>query len=329
MLVIPEDGGAVDSGKEAVQPSPTNVDASRMPRTVSASVFIRAVTEAQALRVQIGKYLKLCDRNVTELRGLETDKGEEDSDQEEFDETQAELVKEFGKVKKANSEHIEVCFQIQKMANFMLSSDVEVSETDSKNKQDARKVLVACKQHEKETDTTVFDWKKENSKWLKKKKKVKKHELVEVGAGGEGTDVGKAKIIERLCESFKPTVLLSDDGNLKHKNQFRSDMEKYTRYNKAVLKDLPEGLYFDIFCSFCDQDMKTKLTNIKDIERMSPEKIWQQVEAMLFTSNPMYMRRIQAMEARIIKGETVSDYLTGSRIVSRRLTCRRPPLIVS
>ena len=54
--------------------------------------------------------------------------------------------------------------------------------------------------------------------------------------------------------------------------------------------------------------MKTKLTNIKDIERMSPEKIWEQVEAMFLTSNPMYMRRIQAMEARIIKGETVSDY---------------------
>ena len=50
---------------------------------------------------------------------METDKGEEDSDQDEFDETQAELVKEFGKVKKANSEHIEVCFQIQKMANFI------------------------------------------------------------------------------------------------------------------------------------------------------------------------------------------------------------------
>ena len=51
-----------------------------------------------------------------------------------------------------------------------------------------------------------------------------------------------------------------------------------------------------------------KLTNIKGIERMSPEKIWEQVEAICLTSNPMLMRRIKAMEARIIKGETVSDY---------------------
>ena len=120
------------------------------------------MTEAQALRVQIGKCLMLGDRNITELRGLEVDKGEEDSDQNEFEETQAELVKEFGKAKKANSEHRDVCFQIQKMANFMLSSDVDVSETDCKNKQDARQFLVACEQHEKETDDTVYDWKKEN-----------------------------------------------------------------------------------------------------------------------------------------------------------------------
>ena len=54
--------------------------------------------------------------------------------------------------------------------------------------------------------------------------------------------------------------------------------------------------------------MKRKLTNIKDIEKMSPEKIWEQVEAMFLTSNPMYIRRIQAMETHIIKGETVGDY---------------------
>ena len=98
--VVIEDGGGVDSGKEAVQPSPTNFDASRMPRTVSASVFIRAVTEAQSLRVQIGKNLQLCDRHVTELKDLEKGEGEDDSDNEdEFAETQAELVAEFGKVK--------------------------------------------------------------------------------------------------------------------------------------------------------------------------------------------------------------------------------------
>ena len=83
--------------------------------------------------------------------------------------------------------------------------------------------------------------KKEHSKWFRKKKKRKRQELVEVAAGGEGTDVGTAKLLERLYDSFKPTVLLSDDGNLKQKNLFRADMEKFTKYNKTALKDLPEG----------------------------------------------------------------------------------------
>ena len=34
------------------------------------------------------------------MKDLEADKGEEDSNQEEFEELQAELVKDFGKIKK-------------------------------------------------------------------------------------------------------------------------------------------------------------------------------------------------------------------------------------
>ena len=65
--------------------------------------------------------------------------------------------------------------------------------------------------------------------------------------GGEGTNVGKAKLLERLFDSFKPAVLLSNDGNLKQKNQFRKDMETFTKYNESSLNNLPEGFYFDIF----------------------------------------------------------------------------------
>ena len=41
---------------------------------------------------------------------------------------------------------------------------------------------------------------------------------------------------------------------------------------------------------------------------MSEKEIWEQVERMFLASNPMYMRRIQALETRIIKGESVSDF---------------------
>ena len=132
--------------------------------------------------MKIVKCLKRCDRKISELKGLEAEKEEEESDQDEFEETQAQLVKEFAKVDTANSEHIDVCFEIQKMANFMLESDVDVSEADNKNKQDARKFLEASEQHEEQTDSTVLEWKKGNSKWFKKKKKRKNQELVEVGS---------------------------------------------------------------------------------------------------------------------------------------------------
>ena len=102
----------------------------------------------------------------------------------------------------ANSEHIEVCFKIQKMANFMLESDVHVSEAGNKNKQDARKFLEASEQHEEQTDSKVSEWRKEHSKWFRKKKK--RQELVEVVAGGEGTDVGKA--LNRPCFSLSMEI---------------------------------------------------------------------------------------------------------------------------
>ena len=117
---------------------------------------------------------------------------------------------------------------------------------------------------------------------------MKKAEALDERGKCDSLDIGKAKIVERLCEAFKPVRLLSDDGNLKNKNQFKADIDKYIKYNRQMLDELPEGMYFDLFCSYCDPDMKMKLSNIKDIEKMKPEKIWEQVELMFLTSNPMY-----------------------------------------
>ena len=68
---------------------------------------------------------------------------------------------------------------------------------------------------------------------------MKKPEIWDDGGRGESIDVGKAKMIERLCEGFKLAVLLSDNGNLKNENQFKSDIDKYTKYNRQMLDDLP------------------------------------------------------------------------------------------
>ena len=42
-------------------------------------------------------------------------------------------------------------------------------------------------------------------------------------------------------------------------------------------------------------------------KKMSEKDIWNEIEFFL-SSNPIYIRRVQALETRIIKGETVSDF---------------------
>ena len=122
--------------------------------------------------------------------------------------------------------------------------------------------------------------------------------------------------MEKLCENFKPQFLLSDDGKLQAKNTWNTAMEKYTRYLRDCTT-IPEGLYYDLFASMCDADMQKKLENIKGIKTMSEKKIWEEIEKIFLSSNPIYIRRVQALETRIIKGETVSDFYHRLKIIFR------------
>ena len=45
--------------------------------------------------MKIGKCLKRCDNKISDLKGLEEEKEEEDSDMEEYEDYQTQLVKEF------------------------------------------------------------------------------------------------------------------------------------------------------------------------------------------------------------------------------------------
>ena len=89
------------------------------------------------------------------------------------------------------------------MNTFILSANVDISEADCKTKQDARKAFEACERHEKEIEMLVWDWKKANNKYLRKKKKVKKQEIIDIGAGGENIDGSKAGIIKILSKNFR------------------------------------------------------------------------------------------------------------------------------
>ena len=70
---------------DSAHPSPTDYNLTRMPRTVRSSTFMRAVNEAQGLRVWIGKLLKKSEHKIVELGVLEDERVEEDSEDEEYD----------------------------------------------------------------------------------------------------------------------------------------------------------------------------------------------------------------------------------------------------
>ena len=174
---------------------------------------------------------------------------------------------------------------------------------------EARSLLEQNVKHEKETDACVSKWRRQNAKWLRKRKRVEKTEapIVEERGRVQNTDISRAKMMEKLSESFKPTILLSDDDNLKAKNEFKAAMDKYYKYNRETIAQLPEGMFYDIFLTFCNPDMRNKLSNIKNVEKMKPEEIWAQVELMFLNSNPMHTRGIQALDTKMVKGESVSD----------------------
>ena len=75
-----------------------------------------------------------------------------------------------------------------------------MSAIESTNKQEARRIMAMGEKYEEETEDCVSKWRKGNGKWVKKRKTVKKTEVPEVRGRGKSLDIGRAKMVERLCE---------------------------------------------------------------------------------------------------------------------------------
>ena len=70
--------GGGDNDVEIIEPSPTNLDPNKMPKTVESNVFTCAKIHAYSSRVRISKLLVQCDSKVKDLEELEDERGEED-----------------------------------------------------------------------------------------------------------------------------------------------------------------------------------------------------------------------------------------------------------
>ena len=114
--------------------------------------------------------------------------------EEEFIDVQTELIASFEKVKGWNEEFNTTCFDLQKMCNLISESE---SISESQNATDARSILEKNVKDEKEIDGRVTKWRRDNAKWLRKRKRIKKTEVRTREESGrvQNTDISRAKIM--------------------------------------------------------------------------------------------------------------------------------------
>ena len=141
-------------------------------------------------------------------------------------------------------------------------------------------------------------WKTTNRKWLR----PKKGEPVKA----DNQNGSRARWLENLARDLKPSSNLKDDGDLRAMKQWKQSMQTYTGYIRKEF-DLTPDLYYDVFMNLCEPEMRKKLDGIKGIKEMGEEKIWDIIEGIWVESNPMYTRRLKAIDLKMEKGE--EDYI--------------------
>ena len=290
---------------EIIEPSPTNLDPNKMPKTVESNVFTCAKNQAYSSRVRISKLLVQCNSKVKDLEELEDERGEEESEDEEADEIRKDLLEDMSKIKLQLEAHREFSHQLGLMANYILDCRPGVAIETDKLKRDAREAFNKSLKDEEDLEEKMSTWKKSNRKWLRPKEKV---ETVKVDNSGGS----RSRWIENLARDLRPSVNLKDDGDLKSMKLFKQSMQTYTGYLRKDV-DMTPDLYYDIFMNLCEPDMRKKLDSVKGIREMGETKIWEIIEGILVETNPMYIRRVKANDLQMEKGEMVGDFFNRLR----------------
>ena len=73
--------------------------------------------------------------------------------------------------------------------------------------------------------------------------------------------------------------------------------------------------------------MRNKLANINGVEKMNLDELWIQVKIMFLNSNPMHTRCIQALDTKMIKGETVSEYFISTKVAFNEADMRKASIV--
>ena len=105
---------------QIIEPSPTNFEYNRMPKTVEGRAFIRALDQAYQARVLISKLIAKAYIKIKEMAVLEAEREEGESEDDDYLSVQKDLVDDHEQMKAKLKEHFNVTNEIGAMACLIM-----------------------------------------------------------------------------------------------------------------------------------------------------------------------------------------------------------------
>ena len=148
--------GSIDPDEVMViEPSPTQFNAARLPKTMESSIFKAVCLQAHASRAKIWKALANMDKKVEELESLEQE--DDDSDDDSYvDSLRKEVGEEMTKVKSNLTSHEELTNNIQLMCGYMMQTRDSIPQA-GKIISDAKMALDKSEKDEQVIEKKVSD----------------------------------------------------------------------------------------------------------------------------------------------------------------------------
>ena len=109
-----------------IEPSPTNFNPDKMPKTVQSNVFTCAKQQAYSNRVRIFMTLEQCDSKVKDLQEMEEERGEDESEDEYARDIREDLSEDMKKIKVYMEAHTEFSHNLGLMASYIMDIRREV-----------------------------------------------------------------------------------------------------------------------------------------------------------------------------------------------------------
>ena len=281
-----------------IDPSPTNFNPDRMPKTIASNIYTCTSKRAYANRVKIHRLLANGDKKVKELEEIQADG--ESSDDDYSEELRKELGEDMAEIKASLKEHSELSYQMGLMCNYIMDVKPGVESCKKEAKEELEKSL----KDEQNVEDKVDTWRRTNRSWLRKKTRAK--EKWEP-AKSDNPNGNRTRWLENFAKDLKPASNLKDDGDLTVMKQWKMQMQTYTSYIRKEFEVSPE-LYYHVFANLCEPELRKKLDMVKGIKEMGEAGIWAIIEGIWIESNPMFMRRLKAMDMKMEAGEEVGDF---------------------